>query len=103
MKNGVGVFDYEVRRSWAGVARDLTLASARGDDRTLQPIAIKAGSHWVPAEITGQAVNVAQVYARFTRDLRDGSHTAPSFASAGDNRRLLDADRAAATGSRTAL
>ncbi|WP_197277177.1 Gfo/Idh/MocA family protein [Sphingomonas profundi] len=82
---------------------DLTLTGARGGDRDLKPIAIDAASRWVPADLAGPAVNVAQVYARLARDIRDGTHETPGFAEAVETHRLLDAiERAARTGARIA-
>lgn len=48
--------------------------------------------------------NVARIYARMARDLRDGTHTAPSFEDAVVGHRVIAAiERAAESGSRTVL
>ena len=48
--------------------------------------------------------NVARIYARMGRDLRDGTHTAPSFEDAVAVQRVIAAiERAAESGSRTVL
>jgi predicted dehydrogenase len=47
--------------------------------------------------------NVARLYARMARDLRDGTRTAPSFEDAVALHRVIAAiEKAAASGSRTA-
>ncbi len=48
--------------------------------------------------------NVARVYARMAADLRDGTHTAPSFADAVAVHRIIAAiERAAETGARVSV
>jgi predicted dehydrogenase len=48
--------------------------------------------------------NVAQAYARFARDYRDGTHFCPTFEDAVTRHRMLNAiETAAATGQRQTL
>ena len=75
----------------------LTLTGGRGTDRTLRPVEIEARHRWVPAALTGPAVNVAQLYARFAGDLRDGTRLAPSFDDAVIRHRLIAAIEHSAT------
>jgi len=52
----------------------------------------------------GPGTNVAQAYARFARDYREGTHLCPTFDDAVTRHRMLDAiEKAAATGQRQTL
>jgi predicted dehydrogenase len=52
----------------------------------------------------GPSTNVAQSYARFARDYREGTHLCPTFDDAVTRHRMLDAiETAAATGQRQTL
>ena len=52
----------------------------------------------------GPSTNVAQAYARFARDYREGTHLCPTFDDAVTRHRMLDAiETAAATGQRQTL
>ena len=54
--------------------------------------------------LTGASANVAGAWARFGRDLAEGTHTVPDFAAAERLTALLGAmDRASATGKRQVL
>ncbi len=53
------------------------------------------------SSLHGPGTNVAQAYARFARDYRDGTHLCPTFDDAVTRHRMLDAiETAAATGQR---
>jgi predicted dehydrogenase len=81
----------------------LSLHAARGDDTAFSPLEVPAAyrSGWPQDMVPG---NVARVYARMARDLRDGTHTAPSFADAVALHRLIAAiERAAESGRRTVV
>jgi len=57
---------------------------------------------WTPRQ--GPSTNVAQAYARFARDYREGTHLCPTFNDAVTRHRMLDAiETAAATGQRRTL
>jgi predicted dehydrogenase len=78
----------------------LTLEGARGEEKAFKKLDVP-GSYrtgWPEDVIPG---NVARVYARMAQDLRDGTHTAPSFADAVAVHRVIDAiERAADRGTR---
>ena len=68
----------------------LTLAGARGDERTLRTIEVPASFYaGLPDDV--RARNVARTYAMMAADLRDGTRTAPSFEEAVTLHRLLAA------------
>jgi predicted dehydrogenase len=51
--------------------------------------------------LQGPGTNVAEAYARFARDYREGTHLCPTFDDAVTRHRMLDAiETAAATGQR---
>jgi len=81
----------------------LTLEGARGEEKAFKKLDVP-GSYrtgWPEDVIPG---NVARVYARMAQDLRDGTHTAPSFADAVAVHRVIDAiERAAERGTRLNL
>jgi predicted dehydrogenase len=80
----------------------LSLEGARGDERTFRPLEVPASyrSGW-PEDV--EPGNVARLYARMARDLRDGSRTAPSFEDAVAVHRIIAAiERAAESGCRAA-
>ncbi|MFC4535485.1 Gfo/Idh/MocA family protein [Sphaerisporangium dianthi] len=84
---------------------DLRLQGGRGDDRALADIALP-GSRFdpVPRDLPAMAQGVAQVYARFGRDLREGTHTVPGFDHALRRHRFVDAvERASRTGTAQTL
>ncbi|MEE1667972.1 Gfo/Idh/MocA family oxidoreductase [Streptomyces sp. WAC07094] len=69
---------------------DLRLEGGRGSDETVAPIEIPDRYFAaVPRGLTGPAHNVAQVYAAFAADLRDGGRTVPGFDHALERHRLL--------------
>lgn len=79
----------------------LSLEGARGDEKTFQRLEVPASyrSGW-PEEV--EPGNVARVYARMARDLREGTRTAPSFEDAVAIHRIIAAiERAAESGIRT--
>jgi predicted dehydrogenase len=85
-----------------GHAPDLQLYGGRGRASSLQVLTIPPEYFQVsPAAAPGLAYNVAQQYMRLACDLRERTHTCPTFHDALIRHRLLDAiERAAATGSR---
>ena len=81
----------------------LSLKGARGDEKAFRPLQVPASyrSGWPEDVVPG---NVARIYARMSRDLRDGTRTAPSFEDAVVVHRLVAAiERSAESGSRTVL
>lgn len=80
---------------------DLFLAGGRALDPTVQPLEIPPEYRWVPANApTGFGFNVAQAYARLARDIREGTHTSPTFEQALTRHRMLSAVVAAAASGR---
>jgi predicted dehydrogenase len=87
-----------------GQMSDLSLAGACGNDRALRPMLVPPEHRWVSAELSGPAVNVAQVYARFADDLRDGSHQCPDVEDALRRHRMIAAiEESADSGRRLSL
>ena len=59
------------------------------------------GYRWSPPQAQAPSTNVAQAYARFARDYREGTHFCPTFGDAVTRHRMLEAiETAAATGRR---
>jgi hypothetical protein len=72
-------------------------------EKAFRPLEVPAScrSAWPEDVVPG---NVARMYARMARDLRDATHTAPSFEDAVVVHRVIAAiERAAESGSRTVL
>ncbi|MDX3854323.1 Gfo/Idh/MocA family oxidoreductase [Streptomyces sp. AK02-01A] len=93
--------DLVLSSSWGNMqVADLTLEGARGDEPAVRRIEVpESYTADIPAEVTGRARNVAQVYLDLARDLREGTHTVPGFAHALARHRLIDTiERASATG-----
>jgi predicted dehydrogenase len=81
----------------------LALTGARGEEKAFRLLEVPATDRtgW-PAEV--EPGNVARVYARMAADLRDGTHTAPSFADAVAVHRIVAAiERSAESGTRVAV
>jgi predicted dehydrogenase len=68
----------------------LALIGARGEEKTFRPLEVPASyrAGW-PEDV--EPGNVARVYARMARDLRDGTHTAPNFDDAVSVHRIIEA------------
>jgi predicted dehydrogenase len=83
----------------------LTLLGARGAETAVQVMPIPDKYRWAPPQpAPGFATNVAQTYAMFARDYRDGTHYCPTFDDAVRRHRLLQAiETAAASGQRQTL
>jgi predicted dehydrogenase len=81
----------------------LSLKGAGGDEEAFRPLEVPASYRSArPEDIVPG--NVARIYARMGRDLRDGTHTAPSFEDAVAVHRVIAAiERVAESGSRTVL
>jgi predicted dehydrogenase len=83
---------------------ELDVHGGTGAQSSLESLPVPAKYRWAPPEVQGPSVNVAQAYARFARDYREGTHLCPTFDDAVTRHRLLDAiERAAATGQRQTL
>ena len=83
---------------------DLSLAGGRGEERALRPMPVPAEHRWVPAELAGPAVNVAQMYARLAEDLAGQGRRYPDFEDAVRRHRMIAAvERSTEQGRRVAL
>ena len=80
----------------------LSLTGARGDEKVFQPLEVPASYlDWLPAD--PQTGNVARMYARMARDLREGTKTAKTFDDAVAIHRIIAAiEQSAESGVRTA-
>jgi predicted dehydrogenase len=80
---------------------DLELRGGKGEQPALELLSVPEQYRWSPPELAGPAVNVAEAYARFARDYREGTHLCPTFDDAVTRHRMLDAiETAAGTGRR---
>jgi predicted dehydrogenase len=78
---------------------DLTIRGGNGAQSALEVLPVPPQYRLSPLQ--GPATNVAQAYARFARDYREGTHLCPTFDDAVTRHRMLDAiETAAATGQR---
>ena len=81
----------------------LSLHGGRHADKIVRPIEVPASYYAGWPQDAGPG-NVARVYARMAADLRDGTHTAPTFADAVVLHQLIAAvEAAASTGCRVSL
>jgi predicted dehydrogenase len=81
----------------------LSLKGAQDGEKAFRPLEVPASyrSGWPEDIVPG---NVARLYARMARDLRDGTRTAPSFEDAVAVHRVIVAiEKAAQSGSRPVL
>jgi predicted dehydrogenase len=83
---------------------ELTVRGGKGAQSALEVLPVPQPYRWSPQQGPGPSTNVAQAYARFTRDYREGTHFCPTFDDAVTRHRMLDAiETAAATGQRQTL
>jgi predicted dehydrogenase len=81
---------------------ELDVRGGRGAQSALELLPVPEQYRWAPPQ--GPGTNVAQAYARFARDYREGTHFCPTFEDAVRRHRMLDAiETAAATGQRQTL
>jgi predicted dehydrogenase len=82
---------------------ELTVRGGKGPQSSLEILPVPAEYRWAPPQ-PGPGTNVAQAYARFARDYREGTHLCPTFEDALTRHRMLNAiEMAAATGQRQRL
>src|SRR5713226_3973381 len=82
---------------------ELTLRGGKGPQSSLELLPVPEEYRWAPPQL-GPGTNVAQAYARFARDYREGTHLCPNFEDAVARHRMLNAiEIAAATGERQRL
>src|SRR5438093_2541044 len=82
---------------------EMTVRGGKGAQSSLEILAVPQEYRWAPPQ-PGLGTNVAQAYARFARDYREGTHLCQTFEDALTRHRMLDAiETAAATGQRQTL
>jgi predicted dehydrogenase len=83
---------------------EMDVRGGDGAQPSLEILPVPAQYRWSPPQDAGPSTNVAQAYARFARDYREGTDLCPSFEDAVTRHRVLDAiETAAATGQRQTL
>jgi predicted dehydrogenase len=83
---------------------EMTVRGGKGAQSSLEVLPVPDQYRWSPPQGPGSSTNVAQSYARFARDYREGTHFCPTFDDAVTRHRMLNAiETAAATGQRQAL
>ncbi len=83
---------------------DMTVYGGKGAESSLEVLPVPEQYRWSPPQGPGPSTNVAQAYARFARDYREGTHFCPTFDDAVTRHRMLNAiETAAATGQRQTL
>ena len=80
------------------------IRGGKGAQSSLELLPVPGEYRWAPPQVPGPSTNVAQAYAHFARDYRDGTQLCPTFEDAVTRHRMLDAiETAAATGQRHEL
>src|SRR5438128_6033209 len=83
---------------------EMTVRGGKGAQSSLEVLPVPQQYHWSPPQGPGPSTNVAQAYARFARDYREGTHFCPTFDDAVTRHRMLNAiETAASTGQRQTL
>jgi predicted dehydrogenase len=83
---------------------ELTVHGGNGTQSSLEVLPVPEEYRWSPPQGPGPSTNVAQAWARFARDYREGTHLCPTFDDAVTRHRMLNAiETAAATGQRQTL
>jgi predicted dehydrogenase len=83
---------------------EMDVRGGNGAQSTLEILPVPERYRWSPPQSPGPSTNVAQAYARFARDYREGAHLCPTFEDAVTRHRMLNAiETAAATGQRQTL
>lgn len=78
---------------------EMTVKGGKGKQSSLEVLPVPEQYLWVTPQ--GPGTNVAQAYAHFARDYREGTHLCPTFDDAVTRHRMLNAiEIAAATGQR---
>src|SRR5213594_1250685 len=83
---------------------EITVHGGKGAQSSLEVLPVPEQYRWSPQQGPGPSINVAQAYARFARDYREGTHFCPTFDDAVTRHRMLNAiETTAATGQRQTL
>jgi predicted dehydrogenase len=81
---------------------EMTVRGGKGAQTSLEALPVPGKYRWSPPQ--GASTNVAQAYALFARDYREGTRLCPTFDHAVTRHRMLDAiETAATTGQRQTL
>ena len=81
---------------------EMDVRGGKGAQSSLELLPVSEQYRWAPPQ--GPGTNVAQAYARFARDYREGTHFCPTFEDAVTRHRMLNAiETASATGQRQTL
>ena len=82
---------------------EMTVRGGKGAQPSLEILPVPEEYRWAPPQ-PGLGTNVAQAWARFACDYREGTHLCPTFEDAVTRHRMLNAiETAAATGERQRL
>jgi predicted dehydrogenase len=83
---------------------EMDVRGGKGAQSALERLPVPAQYRWAPPQTPGPSTNVAQAYAHFARDYREGTYLCPTFEDALTRHRMLNAiETAAATGQRQTL
>jgi predicted dehydrogenase len=83
---------------------EMEVRGGKGAQSSLEVLPVPDEYRWAPRHVPGPSTNVAQAYARFARDYREGTHLCPTFEDAVTRHRMLNAiETAAAAGQRQTL
>lgn len=83
---------------------EMTVRGGNGAQSALEVLPVPEQYRSSPTQAAGLAANVAQAYARFARDYREGTHFCPTFEDAVTRHHMLNAiETAATTGQRQTL
>src|SRR5438094_501303 len=83
---------------------EMTVRGGKGARSSLEVLPVPEQYRWSPPQGPGPSTNVAEAYARFARDYREGTHFCPTFDDAVTRHRMLNAiETAASTGQRQTL
>ncbi|PVX81851.1 putative dehydrogenase [Paraburkholderia unamae] len=93
------------RSAFGNIGDDYIVEGAHGDNVPLQRLPVPAAYDRLPAsELPSAVLELAELYAAYANDVRDGTRTAPDFSDALRMHRLIDAAVASSeTGTRVAL
>ncbi len=70
---------------------DNKVEGARGERQPLQPLPVPSKYNWLPpSDIPASALELANIYAAYARDIEEGTHIAPTFSDAVRLHRLLE-------------
>ncbi len=83
---------------------EMDVRGGKSAQSSLEILPVPEQYRWSPPQAPGPSTNVAQAYAHFARDYREGTHLCPTFEDAVTRHRMLNAiQTAAATGQRQTL